>query len=207
MLTLVLDTSGDFCSFILAENQHIIWDKTQPEIRGHDRFLLPMIRDAFDQTHQRLKSLQRIVCVVGPGSFTGLRIGIAAAQGLCLSTGAVSQGISAFDVMQASAHMKKPALALIPTQTGQFYSQRFDTAHDEAPLVISLDQIKHQLSSDNLMIYASQPCSILEKANIPYAVIPITAHGAFIALSREVTIQPLLPFYLRESAPIRHLNT
>ena len=207
MLTLVLDTSGDFCSFILAENQHIIWDKTQTEIRGHDRFLLPMIRDAFDQTHRQLKSLQRIVCVVGPGSFTGLRIGIAAAQGLCLATGAVGQGISAFDVMQASANRKKPALALIPTQTGQFYSQRFFTAHNEAPLVISLDQVKHQLSSDNPMVYVSQPCSILQKANIPSTVIPITAHSAFISLNQEVTIKPLLPFYLRESAPVRHLNT
>ena len=203
MLTLVLDTSGDLCSLLLARGENLLWSFEHPQIRAHDRALLPMIQEAFSQTQMSIKDLGRVICVVGPGSFTGLRIGIAAAQGLCLATKAQGIGVTAFEAMMAEQKNPQATLALIPTQTGDFYGQLFQDDQHENPHVWSVPELAPYVMEKGLTLIAPEKNPLLDAVDLPYQISPINAHQAYAALQKSAPLRPLLPFYVRESTPVR----
>ena len=207
MLTLILDTSGEACSLVLARGAKVLWEQTHPMIRGHDRALLPLIAQAVAEGGVQLTDVQKIVCVVGPGSFTGLRIGIAAAQGLCLAIGATGSGVTAFDAMVGARATPSPLLALIPTQTGQYYAQTFGPGAGE-PCVMLQEEVQALLQEmPTCHLLMSQPDLSMDGAGVPYEMVPVNARGAYAAVvGGRVPLRPLLPFYLRESTPVRKLQ-
>ncbi len=206
-LTLILDTSGNTCSLVLARGNNLLWEQTHPMMRGHDRALLPLIAESVAQEGLPLTDVQKIICVVGPGSFTGLRIGIAAAQGLCLAIGATGSGVTAFDAMVGERSHAAPLLALIPTQTGQYYGQVFGPQAGEPGVMLQEDVQAFLRETPTCQVVLSQPDSLMDGAGVPYKVLPVNALGAYGAIKKSVTLRPLLPFYLRESTPMRKLQS
>ena len=95
---------------------------------------MPMIDDAMGAAGLGFADLDRIAVTVGPGSFTGLRIGIAAARGLALVTGAEAVGIGTLAVHAEEARAELgacPILAVIAAGRGEVYGQSF--AADGSP--------------------------------------------------------------------------
>lgn len=78
---LAIDTATDICSVALNRSDVILLRKS-PEARKHAAEVLPMVQSLLDESGIKLAQLDAIVMVSGPGSFTGLRIGTAVAQGL-----------------------------------------------------------------------------------------------------------------------------
>ena len=78
---LAIETSANLCSVALARNDEIL-DIVTAEPRGHSRHLLPAIDRLLAEAGLTLQRLDGIAVTDGPGSFTGLRIGIGVAQGL-----------------------------------------------------------------------------------------------------------------------------
>src|SRR5439155_20558387 len=73
--------------------------------------------------------LERIAVTVGPGSFTGVRVGIAAVRGLALVTGCPAVGISTLAVIAERARAlagARPVLAVLDARRGEVYAQSFD---------------------------------------------------------------------------------
>ena len=205
MLSLILDTSGEACSLVLARGKTLLWEQTHPMKRGHDRALFPLLEEALTQEGVGFGDLSTIVAVVGPGSFTGLRIGIAAAQGLCLATKAQGGGVTAFEAMVGARSPLEPTLALIPTQTGAYYGQTFGP-QEEQPCVLSQEDIlKGCDARPGLRLFASQEDAFLAGLG-GCAYVPVCARGAYEAMGRGIALKPLLPFYLRESTPVRKLQ-
>src|SRR5262245_32637927 len=66
---------------------------------GHAEALMPMIEDVAQETGLELRRIERIVVTNGPGTFTGVRVGVAAARALALATGARASGVSSLAVM------------------------------------------------------------------------------------------------------------
>ncbi|MBI1244671.1 MAG: tRNA (adenosine(37)-N6)-threonylcarbamoyltransferase complex dimerization subunit type 1 TsaB [Alphaproteobacteria bacterium] len=69
--------------------------------RGHAEVLLPMVAEVLAEAHLEARALTRIATSCGPGHFTGLRAGLAAAQGMALASGAALVGIDAFTALRA----------------------------------------------------------------------------------------------------------
>jgi tRNA threonylcarbamoyladenosine biosynthesis protein TsaB len=92
--------------------------------RGHQERLAPMARDVMAEAGLAFDQLDRIAVTVGPGSFTGLRVGIAFAKGLAFALGKPALGIGALEALAAQAQgLVFPA---IDARRGQLYLQAFD---------------------------------------------------------------------------------
>ncbi|GAA0671979.1 tRNA threonylcarbamoyl adenosine modification protein YeaZ [Sphingomonas insulae] len=96
--TLVIDTATAACSIALIEGGAILAAAHREVGRGHAEQLLPMIAELPDGGRAA-----HILVDVGPGSFTGLRVGIAAARGLALGWGADVHGYSSLSLIAAAA--------------------------------------------------------------------------------------------------------
>ena len=89
MLVLAIDTAGVDCSAAVydSSSREILGSVVDNIGKGHAERLMSAIDEALAQASRSLSDIQRIAVVVGPGSFTGIRVGVAAARGLALSLG------------------------------------------------------------------------------------------------------------------------
>jgi tRNA threonylcarbamoyladenosine biosynthesis protein TsaB len=97
-MILAIDTSTQWMGIALFDGSNIIYEKVWKTNRRHTVELSPAIKSALLDTDTVIKDLQAIGVAIGPGSFTSLRIGLAAAKGLCLSLHIPLLGIPSLDV-------------------------------------------------------------------------------------------------------------
>ena len=82
MKILAVDTSGPVCGVAVADDQHILSEMTVLNKRTHSTNLMPMIEETLQSAGLELADMDRIAVVIGPGSFTGIRIGVSTVKGL-----------------------------------------------------------------------------------------------------------------------------
>ncbi len=135
-MLLAFDTAQDVCSVALARTPG-----APPVVagarmrRGHADALLGMIAETVTGAGATLADLERIVCGVGPGSFTGVRVAIAAARGLALALDIPVAGFSTLERLAAAARAEGgtgPVLAAVASRGDTAYVQRFSP--DGVPL-------------------------------------------------------------------------
>lgn len=85
MIVLALDTSTCVSSVALLNHKGGVVEKSEP-VKHHSERILPLIERVLAEAGVRLEEVEGIACGQGPGSFTGLRIGLATAKGLCYAT-------------------------------------------------------------------------------------------------------------------------
>ncbi|RYY27583.1 MAG: tRNA (adenosine(37)-N6)-threonylcarbamoyltransferase complex dimerization subunit type 1 TsaB [Sphingomonadales bacterium] len=106
MRTLVIETATAACSIALIEGGRVIANAHDVVGRGHAERLIPMIAALPDEGRS-----PRILVDVGPGSFTGVRVGLAAARGLAIGWGAEVHGYSSLALIAAAGFAADPARA------------------------------------------------------------------------------------------------
>ena len=138
------------CSLaVLDDNGQVLSEDSLSQERGHDQVLFTLIESVLTKASVSLDDIDHIITTVGPGSFTGIRIGIAATEGLCVNRrlsnalkntsgnttvpmcdAPEAYGITAFAVLLGAyletaqkQHLQMPTWTLLPTQTGAFYGQ------------------------------------------------------------------------------------
>jgi tRNA threonylcarbamoyladenosine biosynthesis protein TsaB len=96
MRVLAIDTALAACSAAVLDTRHIavVASETLPMVRGHAEAVMPLIARVMDQAGIEFANLDRIAVTTGPGSFTGLRVGISAARGIALAAGKPAVGLS-----------------------------------------------------------------------------------------------------------------
>lgn len=104
-LTLVIETAATACSVALLAGGEVIAERHEVVGRGHAERLIPMIAELPEGGRAA-----RILVDCGPGSFTGIRVGIAAARGLALGWGVPVAGFSSLPLVAADAFFAYPAL-------------------------------------------------------------------------------------------------
>ncbi len=91
--------------------------------RGHAEHLFPLIDVALNRAGIGYKDVDRIAVCIGPGSFTGVRIGVAAARGIALGRGIPVIGISRFEAL--AAQIDEPVVVCLNGRGGSVYFQTF----------------------------------------------------------------------------------
>lgn len=87
MKILGIETTGPYCSVVLRENEDIIGKEETDEVFNHLRSLTPMIKKIMEDTGNSMEDVDTIAVSAGPGSFTGIRIGVSTARALDQATG------------------------------------------------------------------------------------------------------------------------
>ena len=99
MLTLAIESSAKAASVCLCRDGERIAQSDQRCGLTHSRTLLPMIESMFAHTEIRPEEIDAVAVAVGPGSFTGIRIGVSTAKGLCWGLGKPAIGVSTLESM------------------------------------------------------------------------------------------------------------
>ena len=126
MRVLVIDTALNACTSAVFEDGRALGVRTAVMARGHSERLGGFVRDAVAEAGGGFEALDRIGVTVGPGSFTGLRVGLAFAQGLGAALDLPVVGVSTLAALARSADRGEGATAaVIDARRGQVYLQRF----------------------------------------------------------------------------------
>jgi tRNA threonylcarbamoyl adenosine modification protein YeaZ len=147
MRLLAIDTALAACSAAIFDfDKGIIASETLPMVRGHAEALVPLIGRVVEAADIDYGALDRIAVTVGPGSFTGLRVGVAAARGIALATNKPCVGVTTLRALAspyAAADIKSTVLAVIDARHSHLYFQGFDASGEplDNPRIISIDEL------------------------------------------------------------------
>ncbi len=97
MKILAVDTATKGCSVAVTENSILLTELTLVSSRTHSKHLMGMIETAFSMSGLTVNDIDGFAVTKGPGSFTGLRIGISAIKGLASAAGKPVAGVSTLD--------------------------------------------------------------------------------------------------------------
>ncbi len=146
MIVLGLDTANGACSAAVVRDGAALAALSEPMTRGHQERLAPLVREVMAAAGVAFTDLDRIGVTVGPGSFTGLRVGLAFAKGLALALGKPCIGVGSLEALAASQPGPGLTAAVIDAKRGQVYLQLFDggaalMAPDALPVEVAAARI------------------------------------------------------------------
>lgn len=151
MKILALDTASSWCAAAIYESGYdsgadgVLAEINENIGKGHAEVLMDYIGQVMAQSGIAMTELDRVAVNIGPGSFTGVRIGVSAARGFALALGRPAIGVSAFDALASEAalnHPGKPVLVLLEAHRGEIYAQAFGDDNDAktSPMVLARDE-------------------------------------------------------------------
>jgi len=128
MLILAIDTALDACAAAVLDTEagRLIAQESQAMKRGHAEALMPLIARVIEQSGIGFAGLDRIAVTTGPGSFTGLRVGLSAARGIALAANKPVVGVTTLTAYAApvvSRNSEQPVISAIDARHDQVYLQ------------------------------------------------------------------------------------
>ncbi len=132
MRILAIDCSTRCGSIALCEDQRLLSEITLPDNRRTSQTLSPVMANLFDQLHWAPHTIDVVGVTVGPGSFTGLRIGVTAAKTFAYAVEAELVAANTLEVLarQVNDH-RGQVVSVIDAQRGQWFVGRFDVGPSE----------------------------------------------------------------------------
>ncbi|MEX2692244.1 tRNA (adenosine(37)-N6)-threonylcarbamoyltransferase complex dimerization subunit type 1 TsaB [Rhizobium mongolense] len=149
MIVLALDTAGVDCAAALYDSGRdtVLGEASDLIGKGHAEHLMGIVDRVLNQADMKLEMVERIAVTIGPGSFTGIRVGVAAARGFGLALNIPTVGITTLETMAAAQREKtpgRPVLAAMDAKRGEIYLQSFSAdgpALDE-PRAVTIEAAK-----------------------------------------------------------------
>lgn len=145
MIILAIDTALGACAAALLEDGRVRAAQSVAMLRGHAEALMPMIAAVMDEAGAEFSDLDRVAVTVGPGSFTGLRVGVAAARGIALAAEKPAVGVTTLDALAPLPGSENHAQAsVIDARHGHVYAQIRDADGTLrlAPCVIAIEALR-----------------------------------------------------------------
>ncbi len=196
MIVLGIDTCLGACSAAVLADGEVLARLSEPMTRGHQERLAPLVREVMAAAGAPFDALERVGVTVGPGSFTGLRVGLAFAKGLGAALAIPVAGIGTLEAL--AEPVVGSVVAVIDAKRDQVYLQAFEAGPLGPPQVLSLEAAYgevRRLEPETLV----GPGAALVAAAAPGArVVALEAADpaavARLALRREAAPRPI---YLR----------
>lgn len=155
MKILALETSAKSVSCAVTEDGAVLASAYQCTGLTHSRTLMPMVADLLKNADLTLDGIDRIAIAAGPGSFTGLRIGIAAVKGLAWAADKPCCAVSTLEAMaQNVRHMDALIIGAMDARRNQIYNALFEAKGGAltrlcADRAIGLDALCEELNGDD----------------------------------------------------------
>lgn len=130
MLILAIDTASIYCAVALVRYKSVIAHINEHMHKGHAEKLVGHIAQVMTQANMTLNQVDRIAVNIGPGSFTGVRVGVSTARALALALEIPAIGISALEALaaQTTPHKNTVSAITVVIEAGRdmFYHQNFN---------------------------------------------------------------------------------
>ena len=212
MLILAIDTALDACAAAVLDTEAggLVAHESQPMKRGHAEALMPLIARVMHQSGLSFPALDRIAVTTGPGSFTGLRVGLSAARGIALAARKPAVGLttlSAYAAPLISEHGEHPIISAIDARHDHVYVQvvtgdggalvRPRVAPIEEALDASRFGTPHLVGNAARILADRWPMTAAPPASVNPQVAPDIAWVAWLGAAVDPETAPPRPFYLR----------
>lgn len=192
LAVLGIDTSGKVASVAITDGEKVLWEKSVYTKLTHSQVILPMVKQALEETSLDFSELECVAVANGPGSYTGLRIGIGAVKGMCMGCkGLKCAGVStlyslannccAFDGVIISVMRARPKVVYVGEficDTNRVMRTGMDRICNEEDFFKSLEtgcktmltgdcamEIKEKYFSNNQMVSTAGITGSLQKAS------------------------------------------
>ena len=159
MLILAFETSAKAASVALTENGRLLGESYQNTGLTHSQTLMVMAEDLLKQCGKAVSDLTAVAVAEGPGSFTGVRIGVAAAKGLAWGAQLPCYGVSTLEAMAVSLGIYEGYIcACMDARRSQVYNAVFRVSQGSISRIaedraISLAELGEELKALNAPVY------------------------------------------------------
>jgi tRNA threonylcarbamoyladenosine biosynthesis protein TsaB len=220
MKILVIDTSGPVCGTAVMDDEKVLCEYTAQNRNTHSANLMPMIEAALQAAGKTIGEMDAVATVTGPGSFTGVRIGVATSKGLAHGAGITCIPVDALEALSASAGAFDGVICPIQdARAGQVYAALFQNGRrigaDEPIALTELAKAllagnqKVLFTGDGMWVHRERICELMGETAVfadasSSFLRPETV--AEIAEKEENTLSylDLMPLYLRAPSAERN---
>lgn len=203
MLTLAIDTAANFCSACVWDGQRVLGAEERDIGRGHAEQLVGTVEKALVTAGKEFADIGRIAVVVGPGSFTGIRVGVAAARGFGLALGIPVVGVTTLEALAADARAEAegPVTAVINGGRGQLFIQSFSANGLPLgePAAVAADAAAPAIPAEARYLVGNAAAEVAAILARPIVAGLDRASGSIRTVARlgESADRPPVPLYLR----------
>lgn len=218
MRILSLDTAMAACSAAVVDtgSDAILASAFVPMERGHAEAIAPMVKEVMTKAGLAYSSIDRIAVTTGPGTFTGVRIGLAMARGLGLALNIPVIGIDTLTAIAVNDGSGSDLLVVADARNGEVYAARFDGKRNllEKPCVARTSEVLDERAPSPLLLGAAAQAVLTASGRKGIHVssscnLPVAAHFAYLAAAAPIPDAMPSPLYLRapdakpQSVPLR----
>lgn len=125
MKILAIDTSSKICSVAILEDTNVILEKHTNDEKTHSQNLMPLIEQIFKETNLSLDDIELLACSQGPGSFTGIRIGLATVKAFADSKHIPVVGVTSLESLAYNITENGLIVSLIDAKNENVYYSMF----------------------------------------------------------------------------------
>ncbi len=225
MNLLAIDTSGPVCGVAVMSGDRVLCEHMTQNRLTHSVNLMPMVDGALTASGLSLAEMDHLAVVVGPGSFTGVRIGVATVKGLAQGSGKPCIGVNALEALAASAGRFDGVVCPIQdARAGQVYAALFAPGEDRPIRLwpdepIAVEELAGRLRKDGravLFLGDGMPVHRLRleaalgaqaSFALPHFAFLRPAAAAYLAsrmTDQAVDYNALMPLYLRAPSAERN---
>lgn len=204
---LCIETSSRRGSVVLAEGPTLVARATHAELNAHAEQLRPLLERVLAEAGWQRSSLERIGVGMGPGSFTGLRVGIAFAQGIALGLGIPLVGVGSLEAMARACppEVGSPRIALLDARREEVFAQAFDraaaplSAAEALPRASALQALLARFPGARFLGEMAGALGAPDAFRSETSDLPDASGVALLALEREPAESLLEPLYVRDA--------
>ena len=211
MRVLAIDTALESCSAAVLDTANgKVTSESLPMLRGHAEALMPLIGRVMKQADMAFAALDRIAVTTGPGSFTGLRVGLSAARGIGLAANKPVVGLTTLTAYAApvvSQNAEQPVISAIAARHDHVYFQVVSGSGSAlirpcvAPIEEALDAARfgapHLVGNAANILAERWPAHALPPFRVDAQSAPDIAWVAWLGAAVTPDTAPARPFYLR----------
>ena len=222
MKILSIDTASNLCTVSVLENESCLKEIIVDDARNHSEKIMPVIEQVLQETNLSLNDINLIVCDKGPGSFTGIRIGVGTVLAFRDSLNIECVGISSLEALAYNAQNEGYICSLIDAKNNNVYYGLFELKNNEYTQIGNFEfkniedvvSLLKQYSSpvtfvgDGSVLYEEfiknnlNNCNFCDKNDLSSVSLGIAGLNSF----KNGKQTSLMPLYLRKSQAERALE-
>jgi tRNA threonylcarbamoyladenosine biosynthesis protein TsaB len=164
---LAFDTAQGALSAAIIDGEKTLAHHFELRNRGHAEELMTVLERVLDKAGLAIADMTALAVTIGPGTFTGLRVGLAAARGIALARALPLVGITTLEAIAepVAAEHDETIVSIFDARRGELYVQCFDATHlaVSAPMIVPLDDVEAHLPGSKFVAVGTGAGLLMER--------------------------------------------